>query len=85
MLLAGDIGGSKTLLRLAEPASNGKQRIVAEQNYVSPDWGDLTALVQAFLSEIRKNHGEVNINAACFGIEALSLTGRPGSPTCHGN
>lgn len=68
MLLAGDIGGSKTLLRLAEPASHGKHRVVAEQRYVSSDWGDLTVLIQEFLDGIRKHHGEISLNAACFGI-----------------
>jgi glucokinase len=74
MILAGDIGGTKTLLRLAE-VSGTSQDMLAEQRYVSADWGDLTAMVQAFLDDVRREHGEVSISGACFGI-AGPVSGR---------
>ena len=75
MLLAGDIGGTKTLLRLAELGASGKQTTVAEQRYVSADWGDLTVMVQDFLDGVRKSHSDISISAACFGI-AGPVSGR---------
>jgi glucokinase len=75
MLLAGDIGGTKTLLRLAEQGADGKLNTVAEHRYVSADWGDLTVMVQDFLESVRKNHADLSISAACFGI-AGPVSGR---------
>lgn len=75
MLLAGDIGGTKTLLRLAEQGADGKQHTIAENRYVSADWGDLTIMVQDFLESVRKEQGEISVSAACFGI-AGPVTGR---------
>jgi glucokinase len=74
MILAGDIGGTKTLLRLSEVSDN-KQNMLAEQRYVSADWGDLTAMVQTFLDEARRDQGELSISGACFGI-AGPVSGR---------
>lgn len=75
MLLAGDIGGTKTLLRLADTGAGGKQTTVAEQRYVSAEWSDLTLMVQDFLGGVREKHGDVRISGACFGI-AGPVTGR---------
>ncbi|MCL4681896.1 MAG: glucokinase [Rhodocyclaceae bacterium] len=59
MILAGDIGGTKTLLALAD----GKD-IVCERRYASGDWGEFPALVRAFLDEA----GVRQIASACFGV-----------------
>jgi glucokinase len=60
MRLAGDIGGTKTLLALADGGS-----IVCERRYASGDWGEFPALVRAFLVEAGIGQG---IAAACFGV-----------------
>ncbi len=59
MILAGDIGGTKTLLALAD--GNG---IVLERRYRSGDWGEFPALLRAFLGEA----GTPELAAACFGV-----------------
>jgi len=64
-VLAGDIGGTKTLLQLAEfiPGANRPQRILREQRYDSADYSDLTPMVQAFL---RSDDGP--LHSACFAV-----------------
>ena len=59
MILAGDIGGTKTLLALA-----GDDGIVCERRYPSRDWPDFPSLLRAFLGESGAKH----IAAACFGV-----------------
>lgn len=60
MILAGDIGGTKTLLALA-----GKDGIVFERRYPSHEWDDFPALLRAFLDDTGFS---ANIAAACFGV-----------------
>ncbi len=64
MLLAGDIGGTKTLLALARPA-DGTPRIAHERRYSSGEWDDFGALLRAFLLEADVAEG---ITSACFGV-----------------
>jgi len=61
MLLGGDLGGTKTLLALAEAHADGL-RIVREQRYVSQDYPSFDALLDDFLSNTPA------IDAACFGL-----------------
>ncbi len=58
MLLGGDLGGTKTLLALAD--TDG--RIVRQRRYASADFADFTDLLADFLA------GQDGIAAACFGI-----------------
>ena len=60
MILAGDIGGTKTLLALA-----GDDGIVHERRFTSRDWADFPALLRAFLDD---TGGPATITAACFGV-----------------
>ncbi|MBL8502701.1 MAG: glucokinase [Rhodocyclaceae bacterium] len=60
MILGGDIGGTKTLLALAD--STG---IVFEHRYPSRDWSDFPALLRAFHDEVGVAGG---IASACFGV-----------------
>ena len=60
MILAGDIGGTKTLLALA-----GDDGIVHERRFTSRDWDDFPALLRAFLDD---TGGPATITAACFGV-----------------
>ncbi len=59
MILAGDIGGTKTLLALADGG-----RIVFERRYPSREWSEFPPLVRAFLGEAAAG----GIDAACFGV-----------------
>ncbi|HKJ77524.1 MAG TPA: glucokinase, partial [Gammaproteobacteria bacterium] len=64
-LLAGDIGGTKTLLRLAEPqAGEPAGRCLHEARYDSGGHDDLAPMVEAFLTEA----GGPAPAAACFGV-----------------
>ncbi len=50
LLLAGDIGGTKTILRLIEETEEPLLRTVYEQRYRSGDFPDLVPIVQQFLT-----------------------------------
>ncbi|MDR1995987.1 glucokinase [Azonexus sp.] len=58
MLLGGDLGGTKTLLALADADGH----IVRQRRYASADYPDFADLLADFLS------GDSDIAAACFGI-----------------
>jgi len=75
-LLAGDIGGTKTILRLAECSSPIKLQdssfpidALYEQTYVSGQFPDLVPMVKAFLEEATTKLGiRPTPEVACFGI-----------------
>jgi glucokinase len=60
MILGGDIGGTKTLLAVAD-----ERGIVCERRFESRDWADFPALLRAFLDEAVPGKP---IAAACFGV-----------------
>ncbi|MDH3513511.1 MAG: glucokinase [Gammaproteobacteria bacterium] len=62
-VLAGDIGGTKTLLQIAE-CKAGRCREVREQRFDSASYDSLSSIVHQFLKEEKRNP----IRAACFGI-----------------
>lgn len=70
LLLAGDIGGTKTILRLVEesaPAS--KQQSLYQETYPSRDFPDLVPIVQQFLSAAGQQLGvSPKPEKACFAI-----------------
>ncbi len=72
LLLAGDIGGTKTILRLvqsapAEPGVMPTLTTLHEQTYVSHDFPDLVPMVRQFFQKagIEAVH---DVDRACFGI-----------------
>jgi glucokinase len=76
LILSGDIGGTKTLLRLArvDPRAIAPLPVpLFEQRYVSAEFDGLAAVVTAFLDAAAKV-GQIDISnankpkAACFGI-----------------
>jgi len=77
LILAGDIGGTKTLLQIANFDENNQKTILHEHRYVSADWADLTDMASEFLTGIIKEHGNLTLHSACFGI-AGPVTGRHG-------
>ena len=50
LLLAGDIGGTKTILRLVETSVESGLHSLYEERYSSHDFPDLVPMVQQFLS-----------------------------------
>ena len=62
MILAGDIGGTKTLLALVDPAA-GPAHPVREERFASGDYDSLDAVIAAFLPD-----GDPRPDAACFGL-----------------
>ena len=77
-ILAGDIGGTKTLLQLSEP-DNNKFNVLFEKRYVSADHASLTGMAQAFLKEAAGSV-KYDVAAACFGI-AGPVSGRTAKTT----
>ncbi len=61
MILGGDLGGTKTLLALAE-LRDGKLQIAFERRYASQDYPTFDALLDDFLADAPP------IQAACFGV-----------------
>jgi glucokinase len=80
MILAGDIGGTKTLLGLFDP-SGDRPTAIHSVAYSTVAYADLTEMIAAFLKEERV--GSAAIADACFGVagpvidEAAELTNVP--------
>jgi glucokinase len=62
-VLAGDIGGTKTLLQIAD-CEGARCRVVRKQRYDSGSYDSLSSIVELYLKGEKKN----SIQAACFGI-----------------
>jgi glucokinase len=66
-LLAGDIGGTKTLLRLAHIESPHSPQF--QQSYHSQEYPNLVTIVQKFLAAAQAQLGtQIEIASACLGI-----------------
>lgn len=74
LVLAGDVGGTKTLLALAEPAGESV-RVVRETLYQSPLYPGLAPIVRAFLEEVREP-----VAAACLALPGPVLDGACRTP-----
>ncbi len=69
VLLAGDIGGTKTILRLVRQEANSTWSTLNEQKFVSADFPSLTPLVQHFLSQVQsQSDTSTPPQRACFAI-----------------
>jgi glucokinase len=69
LLLAGDIGGTKTILRLVEESTEGSRSTLYEALYPSRDFPDLAPIVQLFLSAAGQQLGTApSAQKACFAI-----------------
>jgi glucokinase len=71
MLLAGDVGGTKTSLGLFDESRPGTPR-VAHARVASREAGSLEAAIDEFLGA----HGRPRIDAACFGVAGPVVEGR---------
>ncbi len=72
MILAGDIGGTKTVLAVCEPGDGGAPRVVREAQFQGADYPSLEAILDEFLdaggpAEARSLPPE-GITGACFGV-----------------
>ncbi len=74
VLLAGDIGGTKTILRLVDAQTSGTTteaslKPLYENRYVSGEFPDLVPMVRQFLAEAQEKLGSVPApERACFAI-----------------
>jgi glucokinase len=69
LLLAGDIGGTKTILRLVEEKAGASWHTLYEALYPSRDFPDLVPIVQQFFSAAGQQLGTPpNPEKACFAI-----------------
>lgn len=75
ILLAGDIGGTKTILRLVDSESQEaaetlpQQKTLYEETYASQGFSHLVPMVRQFLATASKKGGrELKPEKACFGI-----------------
>ncbi|MEQ8381143.1 MAG: glucokinase [Coleofasciculus sp. A1-SPW-01] len=69
LILAGDIGGTKTILRLVEDSDSESLSVLHEARYPSRDFPDLVPIVQTFVSEAgQKLQRKLSIDKACFAI-----------------
>lgn len=69
LLLAGDIGGTKTILRLVEESPGSSWQTLHESRYLSRDFPDLVPIVQQFLLTVKQQLGmSLRPEKACFGI-----------------
>jgi glucokinase len=71
MILAGDVGATKTHLALFENGENRK--FFADEKYISGEHESLTAIIKKFLHE-----RNVSIDRACFGVPGAVVNGK-----CH--
>lgn len=68
MVLAGDIGGTKTLLRLAEKNSDGLT-ILYEQRFAGADYTSFADVLHEFLAAAKIHlYAMPKLSSACFGI-----------------
>lgn len=65
MILAGDVGGTKTILGLFDPREARPTERVARE-YPTPHFSDLTSIINAFTEEPAV-HGAL-VDSACFGV-----------------
>ena len=70
MLLAGDIGGTKTNLAIFSPEA-GPRAPLAEATFPSADYPSLEALVREFLSQV-----DLKVERASFGVAGPVAAGR---------
>lgn len=71
MILAGDIGGTKTNLALYTVAQEGCA-LVAQAQFPSRDYATFDGVIEAF----RASFGDAVIDAACFGVAGAVIEGR---------
>ncbi|MEB3105701.1 MAG: glucokinase [Cyanobacteriota bacterium] len=75
-LLAGDIGGTKTLLSLYRLGSDSRLDVLLEKRLNSADWPDLAPMVRSFLSAAAAQGHTEQPAAACLAVAGPVQAGR---------
>jgi glucokinase len=75
VILAGDIGGTRTRLAFFERAS-GSLRMASDREYPSREHKGLDEIVSAFLRDVPGKQ----VSAACFGVAGPVVSGRVATP-----
>ena len=71
MLIAGDVGGTKTRLALISP-EGGPRKLLAEQDYASQEFPGLQPIVETFMA----THAEgAAVTSACFDVAGPVIDG----------
>jgi glucokinase len=73
MILAGDIGGTKTTVALFEEAGSDELRLVRDATYPSKEHGSLEEILAKFLSAERT---QPKLAGACFGVAGAVIEGK---------
>lgn len=76
MILAGDIGGTKTNIALFAAEGGARPQLVREHSYASTDHTGLEQIVSHFLTE----PPQAPLQGACFGIAGPVIAGRCETP-----
>ncbi len=66
MLLAGDLGGTKTLLGLFRQTGNARPDAVVTHEFATLDFPDAAAIITAFFQQTGTD--PTSVEAACFGV-----------------
>src|SRR5262249_8300903 len=74
MLIAGDIGGTKSHL-VAYDERAGRLSVVARKRYATRDFSSFESLVDEFSHEARRSGSESAISAAGFGVPGTVVDG----------
>lgn len=76
MIIAGDIGGTKTNIALLEPDGDRPGRIVAQRSFPSAKYDSLETILREFV----ETEKAVEIEHACFGVAGPVMGGRVETP-----
>ncbi len=68
LLLAGDIGGTKTILELVELADSGKLHPLHQKVYPSQEYGELVPMIEQFLASAAQSGEMPKPDRACLAI-----------------
>jgi glucokinase len=71
MILAGDIGGTKTVLALFQDTA-GDLHLVRDATYASQDYASLEEILEQFLAQ----EAGLHLQAACFGVAGPVVEGK---------
>jgi glucokinase len=75
-LLAGDIGGTKTLLSLYRLDGDNRLQLLVQERFNSADWPDLAPMVRTFLTSAAAQDQPQQPAAACLAVAGPIQAGR---------
>lgn len=76
LILAGDVGGTKTLLEVGT-FHEGRWRPVYAGRYVAPDYPDFPSVLRTFLRQwAAQSRSQDTLTAACFGVAGPTFDNR---------